>query len=270
MELAKLEAEDTTFECHRKCVIVMAALLEGKTAIPAVKAQLEYLAAMAEAEYWEGLELNALEDLRLRLPGLIPFLDRQSRPIIYADFEDEVLGVRETDAVVLPKMTGAQYEKKVRDYLRKHRDHLVIHGLRSNQPLTPTSLESLEQTLVEIGEDDGKGVLTDLLARSEAPSLACFVRKLVGMDRAAAQAVFADFLSDRSLDNRQIRFIETLIDQLTHNGVVEAGALYEPPFSDLSSGGPETPFAGRENVIEGLFERLISIQDGLDPVRQVG
>jgi len=29
---------------------------------------------------------------------------------------------------------------------------------------------------------------------------------------------------------RQIRFIETLVDQLTHNGIVEAGALYASPF----------------------------------------
>ena len=98
-----------------------------------------------------------------------------------------------------------------------------------------------------------------LLNRSESPSLAWFVRSLVGMDRAAAQAAFADFLNDRSLDERQIRFIELIIDQLTHNGIVQAGALYDPPFSDLSSGGPEGLFAGRENVVEGIFERLEAV-----------
>ena len=79
------------------------------------------------------------------------------------------------------------------------------------------------------------------------------------MDRAAAQDAFADFLNDRSLDERQIRFIELIIDQLTHNGIVQAGALYEPPFSDLSSGGPEGLFAGRENVVEGIFQRLEAV-----------
>ena len=53
-----------------------------------------------------------------------------------------------------------------------------------------------------------------LLARSEAPSLAHFVRSLVGMDRVAAQEAFSGFLSDRSLTPPQIRFIEMVIDQL--------------------------------------------------------
>jgi hypothetical protein len=60
--------------------------------------------------------------------------------IQYTNFQDEVRGVREEDVVPMPKMTGAQYEKKVRDYLKNHTDHLVIHRLRTNQPLTETDL----------------------------------------------------------------------------------------------------------------------------------
>ena len=62
---------------------------------------------------------------------------------------------------------------------------------------------------------------------SRHPSLAHFVRGLVGMDRSAVQTAFATFLEDRSLTPVQIRFIELVIDQLTARGVMEAGALYE-------------------------------------------
>ncbi|XBQ17733.1 MAG: type I restriction-modification enzyme R subunit C-terminal domain-containing protein [Oceanicaulis sp.] len=41
----------------------------------------------------------------------------------------------------------------------------------------------------------------------------------------------------------QIDFIELLIEELTRSGVVEAGRLYEPPFTDTSPLG-----------IDGLFE----------------
>ena len=134
-------------------------------------------------------------------------------------------------------MTGVQYEKKVKDYLRNHLDHIVIHRLRTNQPLTATDLQGLETTLAEIGEDDGQTLLTGLLARSKEPSLAHFVRNMVGMDRAAAQSAFSGFLSDQSLTPPQIRFVEMVIDQLTARGVMEASALYEPPFSNLHAGG---------------------------------
>ena len=41
----------------------IAMLLEEKTAIPAVKAQLGYLAALQDSGFWEGISLAALEDL---------------------------------------------------------------------------------------------------------------------------------------------------------------------------------------------------------------
>lgn len=103
------------------------------------------------------------------------------------------------------------------------------------------------------------------MARSEAPTLAHFVRSLVGLDRAAAQAAFSAFLNDRSLTPAQIRFVETVIDQLTARGVMDASALYEPPFSDLHAGGPDALFAGKENVIEGIFEKLQAVHSELIP-----
>jgi type I restriction enzyme R subunit len=53
-----------------------------------------------------------------------------------------------------------------------------------------------------------------------------------------------------------MRFVELVIDQLTARGVIEAAALYEPPFSDLHAGGPDELFVGHESVIEGIFEKL--------------
>lgn len=263
LQLARAEGDDGAFERHRQRVVEIAMLLEEKTAIPAVAAQLEYLAGMQETAFWEGIGLAGLEELRLRLRGLVPFLDRKTRKIVYTDFRDEVLGVRDDPAVPIPKMTGAQYEKKVRDYLRRHLNHIVIHRLRTNQPLTETDLQGIEKMLTEVGEDDGATLLSGLLARSGAPSLAHFVRSLVGMDRSAAQATFSQYLNDRSLTARQIRFIEMVIDQLTARGVMAASALYEPPFSNLHAGGPDALFAGKETVIEGIFEQLDTIHSGL-------
>lgn len=263
MQLAQIEGDTATFERHRQRIVEMAMILEEKTTIPGVIAQLEYLANMQEASFWEAIDLNALEELRLRLRGLMSLIEKKKRKIVYTDFKDEVLSVRDEALVYMPKMTGLQYEKKVKDYLRNHQNHLVIQRLRTNQPLTETDLQGLEQTLTEIGAEEGETLLSNLLTRSSAPSLAHFVRSLVGMDRATAQAAFADFLSDRSLTSQQMRFVEMVIDQLTTNGIVEATALYETPFTDLHTGGPEELFAGKETVIDGIFEVLETVHTGL-------
>ena len=83
------------------------------------------------------------------------------------------------------------------------------------------------------------------------------------MDRGAAQAAFSGFLADQSLTPQQIRFVEMIIDQLTARGVMEESALYEPPFSNLHTGGPDVLFLGKETVIEDIFTALREVQTNL-------
>jgi type I restriction enzyme, R subunit len=256
MQIALIEQDATTFESVRRKVIEIAASLEEKDAIPAVKQQLEYLRAIQTPEFWEGIDLAALEDLRIRLRGLVQFIEKAKRKIVYTNFEDEIIGVREDEVIYMAKMTGSQYAKKVEDYLRSHLDEIAIQRLRNNQPLTPTDLQSLENTLESIGDDEGQRLVTRMIQLHEVPTLAHLVRRIVGMDRSAAKAAFATFLDDRSLNAPQIRFVELVIDQLTARGFMEPAALYEAPFSSLHAGGPEELFAGKPNIIDGLFHSL--------------
>jgi type I restriction enzyme R subunit len=124
-------------------------------------------------------------------------------------------------------------------------------------------LEGLEQTLSEIGDEDGPRLLNDLLERNGAPSLAWFVRSLVGMDRTAAQEAFAEFLNDRSLSPDQIRFVEMIVDQLTARGVMPPEALYEPPFTRLHHAGPDELFTGKEDVVEAVFQQIETMHEGI-------
>ena len=112
MQLALSEGNMSAVERHRLRMIDIAMLLEEKATIPAIKAQLEYLASMQESSFWEGIDLRGLEELRLRLRGLVPFLDKKKQKIVYTDFQDQVKGVRDVEVAYMPKMTSAQYEKK--------------------------------------------------------------------------------------------------------------------------------------------------------------
>ena len=113
MQLALVEEDAGTFESQRKRVVEIAMLLEDKVAIPSVAAQAAYLASVQETGFWEGINVSALEELRVRMRGLVPLLDKKVRKIVYTDFKDEVLGVRDEDPIAMPAMTGAQYEKRL-------------------------------------------------------------------------------------------------------------------------------------------------------------
>lgn len=64
--------------------------------------------------------------------------------------------------------------------------------------------------------------------------------------------------SNWNLNSSQVRFIEMVIEQLTSRGGMETSTVREPPFSNLQTGGPDALFAGKENVIDGIFEKLKS------------
>jgi len=95
MQLALVEGAGETYETHRARVVEMAERLEEKVAIPAIAKQVDYLRAIQDPEFWEGATLATLEDMRLRLRGLVPFLDKGTRKVVYTDFADQVMAVRE-------------------------------------------------------------------------------------------------------------------------------------------------------------------------------
>jgi type I restriction enzyme R subunit len=59
----------------------------------------------------------------------------------------------------------------------------------------------------------------------------------VGLDVAAANQAFGQFINNPSLNSSQIRFLNLIIQYLTNNGVITAEKLFEPPFTDISTNG---------------------------------
>ena len=65
------------------------------------------------------------------------------------------------------------------------------------------------------------------------------MREIVGMDMNAAKEAFSTFLNGTNLDDRQIYFVNQIIEYIVHNGVMK-------DFSVLQ----ETPFTDRGNIVE--------------------
>lgn len=69
-----------------------------------------------------------------------------------------------------------------------------------------------------------------------------FIRQLVGLDRSAVMEAFETYLDDTKFTVDQIRFVNLIVDELTHNGVMEPARLFEPPYTDHAPTGPDTIF----------------------------
>jgi len=76
MQLALAEGDTATFEAQRKRVVDIAMLLEDKTTIPAVAAQVAYLTSIQESSFWEGIDLGAAAELSGLHPDIIVEFER--------------------------------------------------------------------------------------------------------------------------------------------------------------------------------------------------
>jgi type I restriction enzyme R subunit len=256
LQLAVLRAEPA-YERLSRQVIAIAGLLEEKSAIPMIAKQLVHLLEIQTPEWWRDITVAMLEQTRKRLRDLVKLIDRRQRKPIYTDFED-VMG--EGNAVALGAFfTADDFEKfrdKARMFLRQHQDDLVIQKLRMNVPMTALDLAELERVLAASGVAQPEHLQR---AKAESHGLGLFVRSLVGLDREAAKQALGRFAAGKTWTASQVEFVNLIVDHLTTQGVIEAGLLYESPFTDVNPQGPEGVFSAAE--VEQLIGTLAEISD---------
>ena len=238
----------------------IASALEDQVAIPAIKAEIMLISAVAGDEWWGDVTVPMLETVRRRLRALVKLIPKGQKKLVYTDFEDE-LG--QTTQVDLPQVTAGlnmvKFKEKARQFLKAHEAHLSLQRLRRNQALTAADLVELERMLVEAG---GTKALIDE-AKEKSQGLGLFIRSLVGLDREAAMQAFSEFLSGTTATPDQIAFIELVVQELTLNGVMEADRLFQSPFTDINSQGPLVVFPPTKvstlvNLLQDIRARAVA------------
>ncbi|MEV7428316.1 DEAD/DEAH box helicase family protein [Nocardioides sp. NPDC092400] len=254
-QLAQLDGDAVAAERIRETVQAIAAALLPKKTIPSVAEQLVLLEEVAGDEWWVDVTLPMLEVMRLRLRGLVRFVEKTQQSPVYTDFED-TLG--DATPVELPQVTTGmnwdRFRAKAQAYLHEHQDHMALQRLRRNKQLTEDDLAALSDMLVASAGDQ----LVDLAWVNErAGDLGPFIRSLVGLDRSAALEAFGAYLDESKFSVDQVRFVSLIVDELTVNGAMEPARLYESPYIDHAPTGPDYLFPDAE--VDGIIDILRGI-----------
>jgi type I restriction enzyme R subunit len=234
----------------------LAAGLETKAAIPLVAAQMQLICDVQTDEYWQDITVPMLEVLRLRLRGLIQFIDTPQRKPVYTDIEDEM---GQAVPVILPAIAGidaSRFERKAAAYLQAHLDLEAVRKLRANEPLAPGDLADLERAFLDAGIGEPGDIAR---AAEDNGGLGPFVRSIVGLDKHAAKEAMGDFINANRHTANQIHFANLVVDYLCRHGPVPIRALYSAPFTDVVPQGPKGVFA--EEEVEELVARLHAVRD---------
>jgi type I restriction enzyme R subunit len=258
-QLAQLDGDAVAAERLREQVQAVAIALLGKLAIPSVAEQRALLDDVAGDEWWIDVTLPMLELARIRLRGLVRFVERTKRNPVYTDFADELGEFTDVDLPgVTPGTNVERFRAKAAAYFRQHEDHVSLQRLRRNKQLTPDDLTALEDMLLA----SGTGQQVDFSWAAEQ-GLGLFIRSLVGLDHEAATDAFGHYLDGSRFTVHQIRFVELIVGELTANGIVEPQRLFESPYTDHAPTGPDRLFP--EADVEAIVGILHEIKDRARP-----
>lgn len=230
MMIAQIEAMPY-FKRSKKQLLNICVHLAERATIPQIKAKLEFINTIETEEFWQGSDILNLEKVRVELRDLIKFIvDVNGKNPIYTNLKDQVTSV--VDGEVLPPAYDFEaYRLKINRYIEENKDHLAIHKLRNNIPLTAKDYEDLERILTsELGTaEDYKREFTDT-------PFGLLVRRIAKMEYEAAAAVFSEFINDQSLTQEQIVFVNKIIDYIVKNGYIDnVSELMRPPFDKPTS-----------------------------------
>ena len=105
------------------------------------------------------------------------------------------------------------------------------------------------------------GTKDDYLKEFGNEPLLMLVSKIVGLDPQAANEVFAEFLSDESLNINQMEFVKLLVNYIIKNGSIDKRVLNEHPFN--KRGNVMHLFDGKLDIAKRIIRTIDKINDRL-------
>ena len=201
-------------------------LITEKASVPQVLAKADELKQVVGESYWEKVQVQELEKMRISLRNLMQFLRGREKKKFDIDIPDEV-----DDSDYQPEDTIIDirtYREKVIDYLIENSSSEVIRKIHNLEPINNKDLEELERILwYELGSKE------EYLNTTSIGNLAAFVRSLIGLSQESVNERFGEYLSGNLLNSQQQEFVKTIINYVRENGDIElADMVNTEPFNN--------------------------------------
>ena len=218
IELALLMSGGLTKKVMKdvEAVVAMAKILMKKYSIPEVEDRCEDIESLVNEMFWKMPTLEAVEKWRRKLRGIMKYAGGDGESIIYLDIGDEIKAGDPVDVGI----EFRSYRQKVIDFLQENWSLPVVEKIHKLEPLTEADMGELEDILWH-----KLGSKTDYDGEDYAGSLAGFVRSLVGLDQAAVNEKFGQYLTGTVFNSNQQEFVKMVINYVRENGEITRSDL---------------------------------------------
>jgi len=229
-----------------------------------VKAKAEAINQVRNKSYWAAVTPLDVDVLRRDLRSIMKYQQAlpagRVSPLEYDVPDRDFAGEGYT-----PRLDGLEliaYTHRVEQVLRERMaSNPTLARLRARESVSDADLEELARAVLQV--DDKANVKHLIGYQPEARrSLAAVFRGLVGLDEAAVDRAFSEFVHRHpSLSAQQLRFLQLLKNHLSQHGTIELERLYEPPFTTLHAEGvdgvfPDPEIAGEILAIVETFQAV--------------
>lgn len=215
--------------------VVTTAKQLSKVNVPLVKQNETLLKELQTEQFWKNTNVKQLNEVRETIRELMKYLESESKVTVYTSIEDDLDINNIIEEPLLELSTKLQsYRDRVESYIRKNKNHITIHKLRTNMPITSDELIALEAMLFDGNE---RGSKEDFVREFGVQPLGKFIRSIVGLEIQAANTAFSEFIQRGNLKADQMTFIKNIISFLERNGTIDKAMLFEPPFTNINDQG---------------------------------
>lgn len=236
-------------------VLLMDRLAALQMHLNPVREKADVIKRVKSDEFWNGLTVQALEEVRVPLREVMHHRDRggsQALPPKIVDITETEAGImysrRPTN---LKSVEMRAYKQLIEAELKKHFDtDPTLKKIRAGEPVTEADLWALESLVLTQSASASREVLEEFF-RSTAVPLQLAIRELIGLDPKAVEAKFSEFARKHpQLTAKQTRFLALLQNHIAKFGSITLDRLYETPFTVVDADG-----------LDGVFEDESEIND---------
>jgi len=221
-----------------------------------VKAKAATIKKVRSTEFWDNVNVPALEEVRQELRSIMKHKARVRPPQLEPRIIDVTDGEEKREQHI-PTFEGHEliaYRHRVEGVLKeKFRTHPVLTKIRAGHAVTDEELDELARQVLKVDPQiDLKHLPIHINIKGD---LHRALRSIIGLDAEAVDAAFTGFMHKHpELTSGQLRFLSMLKAHICANGGLDIDRLYEAPFTTISADGIDGVFS--DELIDELLDLI--------------